>query len=196
VVDALQRSVVTTIPLPRGAEKIDIRGSLAYVTLPDANQVGVVDLNANLLVKTINVGRPPADIDIATSQPLALVTNLVSDDISIINTNIAQSSPNTITIGSFPGGISFTPNGRRAYAANQVSDTLSVIDVIRHTQILTIPVGSGPFGVKVNSNGRLVVVSNADSNTLSIIDTTLNQVIGTVPVGTLPLYLAILDLGV
>jgi YVTN family beta-propeller protein len=57
-------------------------------------------------------------------------------------------------------------------------------------------VGSGPFGVKVNSNGILVVVSNADSNTLSIIDTTLNQVIGTVPVGTLPLYLAILDLGV
>lgn len=111
VVDALQRSVLTVIPLPGGSgpQNIDIRGSLAYVTLSLANQVGVIDLNANLLVKTINVGNNPADIDIATTRPLALVTNLLSGDVSIINTNIAESSPNTITIGTFPGGISFLP---------------------------------------------------------------------------------------
>jgi YVTN family beta-propeller protein len=192
VVDAQQRSVVTVVPLTSSPSNIGIWGSLAYVTLPSTNQIAVVDLNANLQVKTIN-GGDTEGIDIATLLPLALVTNQSNNTLSFINTNIAEASTLAIATGEFPTGVSFTPNGRMAYVANQFSNDVSVIDLIRHTQV-TIPVGVEPFGVKVNRSGRFAVVSNTGSDNLSIIDTRVNQVIATVDVGIFPQYLAILDL--
>lgn len=97
VVSTLEKRVVTLILLKAGPSQLAITpdGNLAYVTLADTKEVAVVDLNSNAAVKYIEVGTDPEGISLSPTRLLALVANQYTDNLSTINTQIAESSDTT-----------------------------------------------------------------------------------------------------
>lgn len=194
VVNISRYEVVTTVQLNSGGVSIDLTtdGDFAYVCLSLTNQVAVVDLRVNLVVKYIIVGLDPEGIKV--SKHLAAVANYGSNSLTFINTRIAEASPTTIPIGAGPIGLTFHPDGSRVYLTNQLSNNVSVVDVFLHQEILTIPTGAAPRGLAITSDGKYLVVANNAGNSLVIIETTTNRIISTIEVGPGPLYPTILSL--
>jgi YVTN family beta-propeller protein len=50
----------------------------------------------------------------------------------------------SIPVGHGPDWMTFTPDGKRCYVSNAGSDSVSVLDAIKHKEIVRIPVGKTP----------------------------------------------------
>jgi YVTN family beta-propeller protein len=105
-----------------------------------------------------------------------------------------------VKVGSYPRGVTVTPDGTKVYVTNSGSNTVSVIDASNNKVTATINLGSPahggqPEGVAVTPDGTKVYVVNFggyyDYDTVSVIDTTNNTVIATVNVGAWPEGIAI-----
>lgn len=182
--------VIGEIPLTKKPERIAItpNGRLAYVTLRDDNQIAVVDLLVNLQIKIIPAGTRPIAIAI-NKDYVGIAANPGSDDVTVFNAKLAESSLFSIPVGDRPPGVAFNPKGDIAYVTNRSGNSLSIIDIFQHKVIDTIPVGTQPIGVAVTKGGRFTVVANAEDNTVSIIDNAIRKVIYTVDVGLEPFFI-------
>lgn len=187
--------VVTEVPIGKSPSYIAItpNGRLAYVTLRNDGQIAVVDLLVNLPVKIIPAGTRPIGIAISEDN-VGFATNAGSDDITVFNAKLAESSTITIPVGVTPVGVAFNPEGNIAYVTNRLSNTVSVIDVFKHKVIDTIPVGTQPVGISLTEDGKYSAVANALDDTVSIIDNAKRKVINTVDVGPFPFAIKIVTL--
>ncbi|MEW6605820.1 MAG: beta-propeller fold lactonase family protein [bacterium] len=133
----------------------------------------------------------PSKID---AYPYAYVANSGANTVSVIDTSTNEVIA-TIPVGSSPGGVAITPDGRYAYVTNTGSNTVSVIDTQTNSVIgSSIPVGSGPTGVAVTPDGKYAYVVNNSSQNVSVIDTQTNAVVGdpiSIPVNSYPHRIAI-----
>ncbi|WP_170299090.1 putative Ig domain-containing protein [Larkinella terrae] len=102
--------------------------------------------------------------------------------LSIINTATNTVLPNTIPVGSYPSGLSVSPNGTRIYVANFLSNNVTVIDAITQTVLTTIEGVDSPTGLNVTPDGTQVYVANFNTSTVSVIDVATNKVTATIPV--------------
>jgi YVTN family beta-propeller protein len=139
---------------------------------------------------------------LALAAPVALarnayVANSSSGNVSVIDTASGEVVGEPIDVGSTPGGIAITPDGRHAYVANFGSDSVSVIDTSSNLTVGNpILVGDGPRGVAITPDGKRAYVANQESGTVSVIDTTSDEVVGDpIAVGARPQGVAIAPSG-
>jgi len=83
------------------------------------------------------------------------VTNS-EDAVSVVDT-AAHEVRATIGVGSGPGHLAFSADGRRAYVTNTSSDDVSVIDTATARVVATVPVGSMPGDVAVVGSASISV---------------------------------------
>jgi YVTN family beta-propeller protein len=83
----------------------------------------------------------------------AYVTNIASNNVSVITTATNTTSPTTIPVGNIPAAIAITPDGKTAYVANQGSGTVSVINT-QTNQVVGSPitVGALPRAIAIIPN--------------------------------------------
>jgi YVTN family beta-propeller protein len=114
----------------------------------------------------------------------AYITNLVSNNVSVIDTK-TNTVTATIPVGNSPWGVAVSPDGRSVYVTNIRSGTVSVIDTRTNTVVATIPAGSNPYGVAVSPDGRRLYVSNDNlaASTVTVIDAATGATIATIPTG-------------
>ena len=119
-----------------------------------------------------------------TGGVFAYITNN-SNKVSVINTanHILMA---TVTVGSFPQGVSASPDGSRVYVANEGSGNVSVINTATNTVVTTVAVGSSPSGICISPDGSKVYVTNLNSDNVSVISTTTNTIVATIAVGAAP----------
>ena len=155
----------------------------AYIVNADSNNVSVIDVATNTVVKVLTLLPPlsnPIGVGTIVGGTRAYVTDIFKVRVIDTTTNTLISS---VSVGVNPSGVAVSPDGTRVYVANRSSNTVSVIDAANNAVVATVPVGSTPLGVAVNPSGTRVYVTNNGSRTVSAIDTATNAVIATVPVG-------------
>ena len=105
-----------------------------------------------------------------------------TNHVSVINlaTNTVVAS---IHVGSYPLGVSVSPDGSRVYITNHLSSNVSVINTATNTVVATVPVGISPAGVAISPDGSLVYVANAGSASVTVINTATNSVVNTIAIG-------------
>ncbi len=153
--------------------------------------------NNTITCSTITVGSGPDFSSVAGTN--VYLSNIGSNNVSVIDANPASSTFNTVTatipVGTNPHFSSVV--GTNVYIINQSSSNVSVIDAdpssgTFNTRIATISVGSTPhFSVVVGTN----VYVTQGSNAVKVIDAnpssgTFNTVIATITVGSGPFYSA------
>ena len=114
---------------------------------------------------------------------LGIVANPGSDDVTVFNVKLVESSSFTIPVGDTPPDVAFNPKGNIVYVTNRSGNSLSVIDIFWHKVIVTIPVDTQLIGGAVTEIGRFTAIANAVDNTVSIIDNAIRRAIYTVGVG-------------
>lgn len=127
--------------------------------------------------------------------PLAYVTNVMSNSVSVIDTRehvVLQQ----IRVGQMPRGVAASPDGQAVYVANQLSDTISVIRTADNSVRATIPVDKGPYGVSVSPDGQELYIAHAGSfpesgHTVSVFSTRTRQVVGSISVQDQPTGVAV-----
>jgi YVTN family beta-propeller protein len=134
---------------------------------------------------------PPKTCGTVTSTPgpFAYVTNINSNNVSVINIP-TSSVVNTIQVGSGPWGVAVSPDQSQLYVSNNHGNNVSVINAASSTVVATIPVQSSPFGVAFTPDGSEAFVVNGSSNSVSIINTDSQSVAATVPVQQSPVGVA------
>ena len=120
----------------------------------------------------------------------AFFTNSGDDDVSVLDTRTNAQLGGDIAVGSNPGPIAITPDGRRAYVANNNPfdrPGVTVIDTATDEVIVPrIPIGCCASDIAVSPDGARVYVSSNPAG-VSVIDTATNTILGSpIPIGSAP----------
>ena len=133
-------------------------------------------------------------VRIVDAGPFVYITNLDSNNVSVINT-ATYTVIATVNVGINPVGVAVTAAGTKVYVVNDDSNNVSVIDTATNNVTATVPVGIYPVGVVVTPDGTKAYVANVGSNNVSVINTATNIATASVSVGNYPYELQSLQLG-
>lgn len=161
----------------------------AYVALHGTNKVAVLDMASSTVVNEIVVGQSPLGIAVSSSGRHAYVANMLSHNVSIIDTqtNTVVDSFSPMAVSGLPWGIAVHPDGTRLYVTNYGADTLSVIDTATKLPLAQISVRKSK-SVAVNRAGTLAYAAQTNvggPGTLVVIDLSSNSIVTTLPVPVL-----------
>jgi serine/threonine-protein kinase len=139
---------------------------------------------------TIAVGDEPVGAVVTADGTRALVTDLGSGEVSVVDI-AARRQISRIDVGSSANGVALTPDGTRALVNDSRANNVLVLDAATLRVIATIPAGKFPCEVAVTADGALALVTDADSNMVSIIDLVTLRQTGTIAVGDNPCAVAL-----
>lgn len=165
---------------PNALAVMDLSGSQFIVT--GNNVVSIVDLTKNTITN-IDGFHGPNSVVVLRSKPIALVTNLDSNTVSIIDLNTNR------VVGDIPGfnrPSSIATDERVALVTNSGGTTVSIIDLTANYAVANIDGFNIPNSVAMLLDGSRALVTNGghvgkrlrrgdDSDTLSIIDFTISK---------------------
>lgn len=146
-------SIADPITLEAGLAGIAITpdGTLAFVTNEFTNNVTIISIPSNVVLKNITVGSFPTSVEITPDGKKAYVTNAFSNDVSVIDVQSQTLIVPSIPIGGIAADVGITPDGSKAYVTNNNLGTVVTIDTATDTVTGSpIPVGLNPQGVAVN----------------------------------------------
>lgn len=197
--DVTTNKVVATIPVgtsPAGLA-VSPSGLLLLVARGGAaGRVSIVDTTANIVVASVPVGDTPGEVAITPNGSRAYVTNVFSDDVSVIRLDsVPPKVIATIKVGHEPEGVAISRDGTRVYVSNFQSGTLSVVATATNSVVATVDVGGGVDALAVTPDGSRVYATNTATDSVSVVSTATNTVTATVKVGDDPQGIAITPTG-
>jgi YVTN family beta-propeller protein len=138
---------------------------------------------SGLLAGMLSFGGPVTTAEAAgTPAWTAYVANLGSNTVTPIDTATGTTGSPT-AVGTEPGSVAITPNGKTAYVVNQTSDNVTPIDTLTNIAGTPISVGSFPQGIAIAPDGKMAYVTNGSSNTVTPINIATNTTQPWIPVG-------------
>jgi YVTN family beta-propeller protein len=145
VIDTSTYSIDSTIDLD-GYEgdkaAVSPDGGKIFISDLIKNTVLAVDLSAQSVVSTIEVGEQPTTIAFTPDGRKAYVLDYQDEDVSVIDTS-SERVISKIKVGKYPYSSAITPDGRKLYVANYRGPGVSVIDTRSDSVISTIPISLG-----------------------------------------------------
>ena len=149
-----------------------------FVSMPDANQLAVIDTSTWSVAANIDVGSRPTRVALQPDEAYLWVIceENVESGVAVVSLREMK------TIARLPTGrghheIAFSDDSRLAFVTNQDDDTVSVIDVRKLSRIRNVSVGSRPASIAFSKLAQAVYVSNTDSGTINVISSTKHEVI-------------------
>jgi YVTN family beta-propeller protein len=163
--------VIATQGGPAGMA-LDQSGLKAYVALPTADAVEVVDVIASEITDRIRLtlGDRPGDVALTPDGKTLLCSNTGSNTVSFIDT-ASLVERGRVTVGNGPGWVVIDPLGRRAYVLNRMSSSVSVLDIANRGLVTTIGTDPSPLQGGIDSQGDTLFVIHEWSPYVSVIDT-------------------------
>lgn len=149
-----------------------------FVSMPDANQVAVIDTTSWSVAAHVDVGSGPARVALQPDEAYLWVSCGTNAQSGVAVVSLREMK----TIARFPTGkgrheIAFSDDSRFAFVTNHDDGTVSVIDVRRLTKIRDVPTGSKPASIAFSKLAQAVYVSDNDSGTVTVISSTKHEVI-------------------
>lgn len=177
---------ILTVP-PRGSAHVRVTVRARGSATPGTRSVVVSGTSGGAAI----VDRAlPVQVTAGRGDLRALVADYSEPTVTPVDTDKATAGT-AIKVGTNPGDIVISPDGRTAYTANQGSNTVSIIDVARGKEVATIPVGHVPAGLALTPDGATLWVANYSDDTVQPVDTATRKAGATIAVGHGPEDLAI-----
>jgi YVTN family beta-propeller protein len=147
------------------------------------NYISVVNTKTLKIVKEIRTtSKSPAHIDFSQDGSLAYVSNILSNDISLIDTKSKEIIA-TIPVGRIPNEVEPSKNDKYLYVANVTDGTVSVVDILKRKEIKTIKAGEGTHGLTLSPDGKYLYAANRTSNDLIKFDLTNYKIVEKIVTG-------------
>ncbi|WP_432666046.1 cytochrome D1 domain-containing protein [Wukongibacter baidiensis] len=203
VYDAKNNRLTKMIDTGKRIHGIDITPDGKYVLLASGeteiddkyNYIQIIDTNTDEIVQTITSdGKSPAHIDFTKDGKLAFVSNVMSNDVSIIDIDKREIVDN-VKVGIMPNETEPSPDDKFLYVANVQEGSISIVDIGKRKEIGKIKVSPGTHGVAVTNDGKYIWTTNRFGKNIAIIDIHDKRVIKTIDVDGEPNHVSILPNG-
>ncbi|MEM7308023.1 MAG: hypothetical protein AAF682_15195 [Planctomycetota bacterium] len=196
-----QEGRVSSGPLPEADKSrraaISADGTRAVTTDNLSDTATVFDLTTGLPLGTVEVGDRPSGVAITPDGALAVVANLDSSFVSVID--LATLSVTNVPTSTRNSEVAISPDGAFAYVSVVSSDGVWRIDLGSLTAsgfVSTGQMGTVFFlyqqnsGIALSNDGATLVTCNSGDDSLSVIDTTTMSLLASVLVGDNPVQAA------
>ena len=194
VIDAETAEITKEVHLNRNLHGIDIspQGKYLYLTSgsleegEEFNYIMIYDTEKEEIIKEIeSPSKSPSHISFSRDGRLAFVTNVVSNDVSVLDVK-KKEIIDTIPVGRVPNEGKPSADGTMVYVASLLDNVLSLVDIERGEEVLRIPAGEGTHGVAVSEDNQFVWTANRNSGDVTVIDLSVKEVIKTIETGDMP----------
>jgi YVTN family beta-propeller protein len=143
----------------------------------ELNYISIIDTVTDEIIFTFRSdGKSPAHIDFTKDSKIAFVSNVMSNDVSMIDMEKGEIITN-IKAGIMPNETELSPEDKLLYVANVQDGNLSVIDIEAKKEIKKIDVSPGTHGIAVSKDGRHIWTANRFSNSVVVIDSKDSKII-------------------
>lgn len=144
-----------------------------YVSMPQVNQVAVVDIASWKVVASIDAGVRPTRVALQQDGRYLWIGNDGATEkdsgITVLDT-VALKVVAQINTGKGHHELAFNDDDSAAYVTNQQDGTLSVIDVRKLATAANVNVGSRPASLVFSAFSKMVYVANEGDGTIVALD--------------------------
>ena len=150
-----------------------------YVSMPQSNQVAVIDVPTWNVVANIDAGTKPTRLVLQHDERYLWVGT--NDGITVIDTVTAKAAVQ-IKTGAGPHEIVLNDDDQRAFVTNKEASTVSVIDVGKLAVVKEIKAGAKPVAIAFSSLSQIAYVAGEDEGTILAIGGPKQDVVARIPV--------------
>jgi DNA-binding beta-propeller fold protein YncE len=159
-----------------------------YGTQPPGNQLAVIDLVTDSVVRTIDLGtytRPHGAVFLAGRSDRVVVTSESTNNIVLVDltTGAVDAIPTNARASHM---VAVSADGARAWTANIVDNTVSEIDLTARRFVRSFAVPSRPEGIAVTPDGSEVWVGSNETGAVTVISTSTGAIAHTLTGTTFP----------
>ncbi|MBZ0264395.1 beta-propeller fold lactonase family protein, partial [bacterium] len=131
-------------------------------------------------------GDAPRRVDIAPDGSVAVVSNVLSDNVSIIDFASGEVLA-IIPIGDRVQDVAITPDSRYAVICGFNTNSVMILDLLSNEIVADVPTGQRPGVVTIHPEGTFAYVGNISTNSVSMIllDGANSAEVDEIPVGTI-----------
>ena len=172
--------------------RVDAAGARAYATCSGTNLLAVVDIAAQQISHTIEVGSSPRDLQLYSDDSRILVANSGNDTVSVVDVE-NKSVLYTVAVELQPYGVAVVDGGKTALVTGWASGDLHVLDLSETSGRVRerIPVGMLPYTVVASPDGKVAHVAVNAKHAVVSVDVAKAEIVKTTPVGRNPWSLAV-----
>jgi YVTN family beta-propeller protein len=145
VLDLETRKVVGTAPMPRGTQGVTASPDGRRVIALDyaEPEIAVIDASTDRVTERIPLDAKGGAYKAYFSPDGAWLLTMTGSTINVFDARDLHKPQRTITVGAFPMGIAFSPDGKTALVANHGDGTISVLDLATAAVTKTFKAGAG-----------------------------------------------------
>jgi len=206
VVDPAAGTVIATIAVgkrPRGAH-LSPDGKQLLVALsgspiagpnvdesklppPDrsADGIGVVDLEAHKLERTLPSGQDPETFDISPDGKIAYLSNEDNSEMSALDLGTGK-IVGTVKVGGEPEGVTARPGGKEVYVTSEADGAVYIIDTAALKLITKIKTGPRPRSIAFTTDGSMAFVTSETSASVAVVDANTHKLVKTIKIPSIP----------
>ncbi|WP_461613203.1 YncE family protein [Clostridium sp. Marseille-QA1073] len=168
-----------------GCTEASVLDKYAYVICEDSNTVVCFDIKAKDVVEIIPCGSSPHSLDICKKSNRILISNMYSDNLSIIDVTKGGEVKN-ISVGAYPTKALWSSDGNYILVCESNlgycgKGCVTIISLRNNSILHKIPVGNAPMDMYCD--GRYCYVSNYGDGSISIVDINKYEEIKKVRIG-------------
>ncbi len=154
-----------------------------YVSMPEVNQIAVVDNDSFKVIANIDTGDNPTRVALQPDGRYLWVGNDAKQDgdggVSVIDTETMQRVVD-INTGAGHHEIAFADDSRYAFVSNRNQGDVTVIDVQSRKITKRLKTGPLPIALVYSSLAQMLYVADAKQGTVSVVDTKRHEVVTTI----------------
>lgn len=134
-----------------------------YVVAQDSDELLVVDLEIQKVIRTIPVGDHPHSVVVDQAGQKAYVSNEWSDNISVIDINTLKVT-DTIPTGNGPAGLALDETKNHLYVVNSFGSDMSIIELGSNRELKRLSTGNDPTGISRSGSGKQLLITARRAN--------------------------------
>lgn len=188
IIDTITFEVTGTIPLgPGKPNRVAFHpgGKTAWVVYDKSHDLGVVDAEAQRLLKRVKIGGNPYNLSFSPDGKYLYVLDWASEtsgDDVIVYDLAAERVVTKVAVSTWPAHAIFSKDARLIYVSGETAGDLTVLDTKSHGQVARIVHGGGDaMGLALSPDGRTLYLAAGENKAIVKVDTTTHKVTGTIP---------------
>ena len=140
-----------------------------------ADGIGVIDLAAGRLVRTLKSGQDPEAFDLSPDGATLYVSNEETAEMSTVDV-ASGDIRSRVTVGEEPEGVTVRPGGREVYVTCENDNEVVAVDTGSGKVVARYKVGPRPRAVAFTTDGASGFVTNENDGSVSIIEPATQRV--------------------
>ena len=149
-----------------------------YVSMPQVNQVAVIDIPTWKVIANVDAGATPTSVALQRDERYLWVGN---DNDSASGVTVIDTATNKVAAQLKTGlghhEIAFTDDDQLAFVTNKQTGTLSLIDIRKLAVLKDLEIGSQPAAIAFSSLSQTAYVANEGDGTIAAISAARHDVV-------------------